>query len=331
MFLSYWGMWGKTGINIFILISGYFMCKSDLTIKRYCKVAFEIYFYNFIIYFALLVSGYESIGLKRIYKLFFSPLIYANGSGNFTSSFLIFYLFIPYMNLFIKRLSKKQFRSWILFLLFIFTGLSTLFFNNVIFGEVFWFCAVYFIGGYLRLYPPKWSEELISSLGLLILSLVLAWLSVAAIIVLNEKTGIQVNTSWFVADANKLGAVLVGVFAFTTFKNLNIGYSRLINFVAKTTFGILLIHANSDAMRQWLWRDFLHVDTSYSLPVGTLILRSVLITVIIFIVCSLIDMIRICAVEKPVFMHFSVFEKMILRIWEIIKNVLSEAYKRVFY
>lgn len=330
-FLSYWGMWGKTGINIFILISGYFMCKSELTIKRYCKVAFEIYFYNFIIYFALLVSGYESIGLKRIYKLFFSPLIYANGSGNFTSSFLIFYLFIPYMNLFIKRLSKKQFRSWILFLLFIFTGLSTLFFNNVIFGEVFWFGAVYFIGGYLRLYPPKWSEELISSLRLLILSLVLAWLSVAAIIVLNEKTGTRVNTSWFVADANKLGAVLVGVFAFTTFKNLKIGYSRLINFVAKTTFGILLIHANSDAMRQWLWRDFLHVDTSYSLPVGILILRSVLITVIIFIVCSLIDMIRICAVEKPVFMHFSVFEKMILRIWETIKNVLFEAYKRVFY
>ena len=132
-------------------------------------------------------------------------------------------------------------------------------------------------------------------------------------------------------DANKLGAVLVAVFAFTTFKNLRIGYSRIINFVAKTTFGILLIHANSEAMRQWLWRDFLHVDISYSLPVGMLILRSVLITVIIFIVCSLIDMIRICTVEKPVFMHFSVFEKMILRIWEIIKNVLFEAYKRVFY
>lgn len=330
-FLSYWGMWGKTGINIFILISGYFMCKSELTIKRYCKVAFEIYFYNFIIYFALLVSGYESIGLKRIYKLFFSPLIYANGSGNFTSSFLIFYLFIPFMNRFIMSLSQNQYKRWILFLLFIFTGLSTFFFNNVIFGEVFWFCAVYFIGGYLRLYPPKWSEELNSSLRLLILSLVLAWLSVAAIIVLNEKAGIRVNTSWFVVDANKLGAVLVAVFAFTTFKNLRIGYSRIINFVAKTTFGILLIHANSEAMRQWLWRDFLHVDISYSLPVGMLILRSVLITVIIFIVCSLIDMIRICTVEKPVFMHFSVFEKMILRIWEIIKNVLFEAYKRVFY
>lgn len=201
----------------------------------------------------------------------------------------------------------------------------------MIFGEAFWSCTVYFIGGCLRLYPPKWSEELISSLRLLILSLVLAWLSVAAIIVLNEKTGIQVNIFWFVADANKLGTVLVGAFAFTTFKNLKIGYSRLINFVANTTFGILLIHANSDAMRQWLWIDFLHVDISYSLPVGILIFRSVLITVIIFIVYSLIDMIRICAAEKPVFMYFSALEKMILLICEIIKYVLFEAYKRVFY
>ena len=35
--LALFGMWGKTGINIFIMISGYFMCRSKLTIKRYCK------------------------------------------------------------------------------------------------------------------------------------------------------------------------------------------------------------------------------------------------------------------------------------------------------
>ena len=75
MFLSYWGMWGKTGINIFILISGYFMCKSDLAIKRYCKVTFKIYFYNFIIYIVLFLIGYETFDFKRIYKLLFGPLV----------------------------------------------------------------------------------------------------------------------------------------------------------------------------------------------------------------------------------------------------------------
>ena len=71
-------------------------------------------------------------------------------------------------------------------------------------------------------------------------------------------------TFYFVIDANKLGAVLVSVFMFTTFKNINIAYSKFINLVAKTSFGVLLLHANSNALRNFMWRELLHVDTFYS-------------------------------------------------------------------
>lgn len=104
-FLTLWGMWGKTGINIFILISGYFMCTSSLTIKRYCKIAFEWIFYHYVIYFIMLATGYETVSPSRIFQLVFSPFIYANGSGNFCSSFLMFYLFIPFLNTFIRSLT----------------------------------------------------------------------------------------------------------------------------------------------------------------------------------------------------------------------------------
>lgn len=30
IFLRLWGMWGKTAINVFVLITGYFMCESRL-------------------------------------------------------------------------------------------------------------------------------------------------------------------------------------------------------------------------------------------------------------------------------------------------------------
>ena len=154
IFLNLFGMWGKTGINIFILISGYFMCQSNLTIRRYCKIAFEWIFYHYMIYFIMLATGYETVTAKRVYQLVFAPFIYANGSGCFTSSFLIFYLFIPFLNRFIRSVNRTEYRRFVLLLLFVFTGLSTFFTNTYIFGEVFWFCAVYFIGGYLRLYPP---------------------------------------------------------------------------------------------------------------------------------------------------------------------------------
>lgn len=66
VFLSLWGMWGKTGINVFILISGYFMCTSRLTVKRYCRVFFEWLFYVTVLYVILLAIGYETLSAKRL-------------------------------------------------------------------------------------------------------------------------------------------------------------------------------------------------------------------------------------------------------------------------
>ena len=171
VFLTLWGMWGKTGISIFVLISGYFMCTSNLTIRRYCKVFLEWVLYHFGIYLILLIAGYETAGPERIFDLLFGIFRYANGSGNFVNSYLIFYLFIPFINTFIRNIAKAEFKKFVLLLFFVFTILSTFFFNKVIFGEVFWFIAVYFWGAYLRLYPPVWFGSFKASKRLLILSL----------------------------------------------------------------------------------------------------------------------------------------------------------------
>lgn len=325
-FLTLFGMWGKTGINIFLLISGYFMCTSSLTLRRYCKIAFEWIFYHYVIYFIMLVAGYETFSLPRILYLVFSPFIYANGSGNFTSSFLIFYLFIPFLNIFIHSAIRREYRNLVLFLLFVFTVLSTFFYNTAIFGEVFWFIAVYFIGGYLRLYPPVWAQSLQKSARLLLLSLFLCYLSVGICTLLQIRLSVPIDPRYFVQDANKLGAVLVGVFLFTTFKNLGIGYSKWINQIAATTFGILMIHANSNAWRTFMWRDLLHVDVSYALPPALLILRSLLVVAGIFICCSVLDLLRINLIEKPVFRHFEFFEERIQKAQLLFKKSMQKLY-----
>lgn len=38
IFLLIFGSEGKTGINCFVLITGYFMCKSNITVKKYGKL-----------------------------------------------------------------------------------------------------------------------------------------------------------------------------------------------------------------------------------------------------------------------------------------------------
>lgn len=75
-----------------------------------------------------------------------------------------------------------------------------------------------------------------------------------------------------------------------------------------------------------MWRDLLHVDVSASLPALPLIGRSIVIVGGIFICRSLIDMVRIFLIERPVFDHFDRVEALILKAWEKIKGFLKGAY-----
>lgn len=176
-------------------------------------------------------------------------------------------------------------------------------------------------------YPPSWSINLLQSIRLLSLSVVGCYVSVCLAAYLQYKYQIGIPLTYFVVDANKLGSVLVAVFLFTTFRNLNIGYSKFINLVAKTTFGVLMIHANSDAWRTFMWRDLLHVDSSASLSAFPLIGRSIVIVGGVFICCSLLDIIRIYLIERPTFEHFDRIEDWIRKIQRVITRFLKSIYQ----
>ena len=99
------------------------------------------------------------------------------------------------------------------------------------------------------------------------------------------------------ADSNKFLAVVTAVSAFLFFKNLELGYRPIINRIAASTFGVLMIHANSDTMRRWLWQDFLdNVAAYYS---SYYVLHAVGSVLSVYAVCALIDMVRIRFLEKP--------------------------------
>ena len=109
---------------------------------------------------------------------------------------------------------------------------------------------------------------------------------------------------FFVSDSNKPLAVLTAVFAFLFFKNLEIGYSKVVNTIAASAFGVLLIHANSNTMRQWLWLDTLDNVGNFE---GNIYLHAVVSVLTVYAVCTLIDFVRIQLLEKPFFRWFDNF------------------------
>lgn len=293
VYLQLFGWFGKTGINCFLLITGYFMCKQNFKWQKFLKLYLEIKFYKLIIYFIFVVSGYQEFSLGVLFKSLFS-IAYSVGNG-FTSSFVALYLLIPFLNILIKNLNKKLHFSLILILILVFTVTSTFFFNAS-FEYIGWYCTIYIIGAFLRLYPVKFLNNKRFLFIAVVLANAVVWLSI-----LLSDFGLPINAYYLVSDSNKIMALITSVLMFSLFNNIKVKQSKWINTVASSVFGVLLIHANSDTMRTFLWCDVLKCTDYFNAPIYILLLHSVLSVIGVFTICVIIDQIRIIVLEKPLF------------------------------
>jgi hypothetical protein len=290
LFLLIVGAWGKIGINCFVLITGFFMIKSEISVRKFLKLFLAFMFYKIIIGLLFIISGYQTFEWKNFVKLFI-PIL--SVEQNFTGCYILFFLFIPFLNILINNLNEKQH----ILLLVLCSATYILFgtFHRVTMNYVSWFMVLYVISSYIRLYPKNWMANLRLTFLAFILTVILSVLSVLAC----SWLGVKIHKTapfYFVTDSNTVLAVLTGISAFLFFKNLKIPYNKFINTIASTTFGILLIHANSDTMRQWLWKDTLDNVGHY----GDL-LYVILSVVGVFVICSVIDFLRIKFIEKLFF------------------------------
>lgn len=296
LFLWMFGMWGKTGINCFLLITGYFMCKSEITMKKFVKLLLQIYFYKFIIYAIFLATGYETFSLLRVVKLCM-PL-WGIGS-DFTGCFLVFYLTIPFWNILIRNMNQKQHQLLLILLFGVYTILGSVPKFGVSFNYVTWFGIIYLLSSYIRLYPQKIYENKRFWGWATSFSVILA---ICSMLFMQYFIGGWYSL-FFVVNSNKFFAVVVSVSSFLCFKNIDLKYSKMINIFGAATFGVLLIHDNSNAMRTWLWQDVVDCVGHYALPLWQLVLYSMGVVIVVFILCSLIDIFRAKYIE-PKYMAY---------------------------
>lgn len=294
IFLQIFGMFGKTIINCFTLITGFFMVNSHITIEKFLKVYLQIKFYILFFYIIFVVTGYEEISIKEFIKTVFS-VIYDAGSS-YSGTYLFLFLFIPFLNHFIKSISKKVYQKLLLLLIIYFTIFSTFFFHDT-FDYLGWLMTVYLIGAYISLYPSKTLESMkIALLG----SSISIFFMVASIIIIDfvgSKFGFY-NYYHMMTDSNKFLALTCSVSLFLVFKNMQINLHKGINSIASLTFGILLFHANKP-MRRFLWKTVFNNTNFYESKF--LVIHAVSVCILVFCAGALFEYLRKICLEKPLF------------------------------
>lgn len=274
---------GKVGVNIFVLISAYFMINKNFKFTRILNILAQTFFYSVIIYFIFIISGKEHITLQN-FTLNFLPVSY--NRWWFVTSYVALLLISPILNSYIKSISKNT-HKWICIISVTITVLFT-YFSRVFMGywqdipvflEIIWFAELYFVASYFKLYKIK-----IKKIYLFII-LIVGWL-------------FQILFTYFfgnreITNLNAFGVTLVSLSLFLLFKDLNFK-SKVVNTISSTTFGVYLIHDNL-YMRYWWW--------SFSVPmlnnlVNNYILTFMILTLATFIMCSIIDFIRLKTIHK---------------------------------
>lgn len=272
---------GKIGINIFMLISGYFMCQQNISFKKFVRLLVWVYFYDLTIGAVLLISGLESLSFFNIIDYVFPFRL--NGIDYFTTAFLFFYISIPFWRIFIDHLDKRQHFLFILFGYVCYVIYNDIPIFEVPLDAVFWFGYLYVIASYIRRYVNiDTSHMLCGKLSLVFLLVIYASIFFMFFVVKKYPIGLF-------SSANSTLALGFSITTFIWFKGLKIKNSSFVNMAAGSTFGVLLIHSGSSSIRNVVWN--MIVPGSKWFYSNYYIIYMILAVLLLYVVCTFIDII----------------------------------------
>lgn len=311
VWLQFISMGGKLGIDLFIMISGYFLIKvQSIKISKEVKLWLIMFTYSVGIYLVFFFTHKVPSFDGQYFLCCLFPV--ASNQWGFATNYFILFLLVPLINKALNNIDRKTYRNYLILFFILWSVLPTLTGFFVIFNatyglsDLLWFIYLYAFAGYIRLYfdvkkhKPYFyfSIALCSSIFILIF-----------FILMNKSATYPLNFSDqadYFYKPQYITCFIVAVFIFLFFASLNMRYSKIINIIASSVFGVYLIHDNF-LMRTKLWMGIIHgTDYQYSLKI---IPYSIGVVIIIFCVCSIIELIRIYLIEKPYMKFFARLDK----------------------
>ncbi len=286
---------GKIGVNIFVLISGYFLisCQSIKT-NKVIKLWLQLITYSILIFVLFTALGANPFSIKQLIKRCL-PVTYSQWW--FASTYFMLYLISPYISKLLNTLSRKEYQYLLILLTICWCIIPTFTLQVLESNSLLWFIYLYSLAGYIRLHASKMNIKQLPVIcfSLSALLIILTFLSAVVFDVLGTKASIFAEYANYFFGMQTLPILAISVLIFVGFLKINIGHKRMINIVASATFGVYLIH-DHNSTRYFLWKN-VFVGASYS-ESKILIPYSVLAIAIVFIACTIIELLRIYILEK---------------------------------
>ena len=286
-----WAILGNLGTNIYVLITGYFLCTKQFDVKWVLKPLTQVWFYSVLCgLIQLVVEG--SVSGKEIIAILF-PTIFQKYW--FFTAYFVLMLLAPYINILINNASQKQFQTCLLTMIVLWCVILSFTNQDMLSSEMIRMFMYYMIGAYFKMYPDNYLAVSGIRNWLASVSMLLLFLSSTTIRFVNEHVVYLISETSFINEFSVITVgASVGLFLIAAYHAH--WENSFVNTIASCTFGVYLLHDNP-FMRKVIWRNWL--DNTVWYDSGWLMFYILLSVLLVFAACLPIELLRQKIVAKP--------------------------------
>ena len=283
-------------VNVYVLISGYFLSESGFSLKRLLRLLFQVLFYTLLIPPVLVLAGVLPAGEAfQIYHIWQCLFPVEAGHYWFVTAYVVMYLFSPVLNAAAGAMTQKQLRITLMGLLVYFSlgkSVSILLFSSDRYGYDFgWFIFLYLTAAYIRRYGIRFFQK--KKRGALVYfgsCAAVAGITLAALVVC-ARTGALEYYVTVPFHYNFIFCLTGALGLFMAFGGLRIRSEKLERCISRLSpgmFGVYLIHEHMDISARWTgW-----IIGTPSEHLGGYLMQMTESVLLVFLLAAAIDLVR---------------------------------------
>ncbi len=301
--LEFFVLFGAVHVNSFVVVTGYFQCEKDFSLKKLGHLITSVWFYKVLFVCIALIMG--TFALTKL-EIFHELMPIDMRDYWFINCYLALYIISPYLNILISKMTQTQYRKLIIIGFFLFSIIPLITNHKTIANDgytIINFCYLYLIGGYLKRYPitenihfKNYSKNKRQCLFLFLTILLCVFNFIcyqfSKNLITMENSLIQKIGNDFIKNYRSFSnpfIILQTICYFLYFQTLTIK-SKKINAIAKHTLDVYLIHENYYVIMRLYW--YLKTGLWHQWSGYIVILLVIFVPIIIFGICILISMLK---------------------------------------
>lgn len=289
-----------SAVNVYVLISGYFLVKSKFHTGRLIELFLQTLFYSIIgLFVGILINTIDksSINAYEAVRYVF-PL--HNNTYWFVSKYIVMYMFMPLLSRATIRMNEKQLRLVIAILLIYECVIKSicpqLLINETRGYDIVWFLVLFTVAAYIRLYGIKWFDRTCKGVIVYFAGVIMIFVEELALQTVSAKTGHFVDILKISYDYNHIFVLISAIGIFMAFKclsekvNTESRASKVICALSPMTLGVYLVHENPAI--KFEWPKWFKIPENAGKNPFVFVVTFILSVLAVYVIATAIDFIR---------------------------------------